>query len=226
MAVAAVIFDVDGVLLELTQAEEDAFFYPFEVLYGLTGLSRDWDSYRIRNDQNIIEEILEKHLARPPEDGECNAVAAAYVGHARHSLAKGLLTPKLIPGAPRLLKALAHDGVAIGIATANLLEITRLRLEAMGLWKFIGAHASGADGGGHKRDVLARVIAGTGLAPDRVVYLGDNLNDVDAGLSAGVHFIGFATEEARRQKLKGAGAAHIAATHAQSLQLIRQILGR
>src|SRR5690606_8860878 len=41
----AVIFDVDGVLLDLTRPEEDAFFAPFERLYGLTGLSRDWDSY-------------------------------------------------------------------------------------------------------------------------------------------------------------------------------------
>ena len=47
---AAVIFDVDGVLLHLTPEEEDAFFRPFEDLHGLTGLSRDWNSYRIRND--------------------------------------------------------------------------------------------------------------------------------------------------------------------------------
>jgi FMN phosphatase YigB (HAD superfamily) len=35
MVDAAVIFDVDGVLLELTSAEEDAFFLPFEQRYGL-----------------------------------------------------------------------------------------------------------------------------------------------------------------------------------------------
>ena len=45
MADAAVIFDVDGVLLELTSAEEDAFFVPFENRYGLKNLSRDWNSY-------------------------------------------------------------------------------------------------------------------------------------------------------------------------------------
>ena len=33
----AVIFDVDGVLLDLTRAEEDAFFLPFERRYGLNG---------------------------------------------------------------------------------------------------------------------------------------------------------------------------------------------
>ena len=46
MADAAVIFDVDGVLLHLTPEEEDAFFRPFEDLHGLTGLSRDWKRQR------------------------------------------------------------------------------------------------------------------------------------------------------------------------------------
>ena len=46
MTAAAVIFDVDGVLLELMAAEEDAFFAPLTARYGLTNLSRDWNSYR------------------------------------------------------------------------------------------------------------------------------------------------------------------------------------
>ena len=61
MADAAVIFDVDGVLLELTRAEEDAFFVPFERRYGLKDISRDWNSYAVRNDENIIAEILARH---------------------------------------------------------------------------------------------------------------------------------------------------------------------
>ena len=57
----AVIFDVDGVLLDLTAPEEGAFFRAFERLHGITGLSPDWDSYRVRNDEHIIAEILERH---------------------------------------------------------------------------------------------------------------------------------------------------------------------
>ena len=55
-------------------------------------------------------------------------------------------------------------------------------------------HAHGADGGGHKREILARAIAATGLPRNRIVYIGDNLNDVEAGLANGVHFIGFSTD--------------------------------
>ena len=75
---SAVIFDVDGPLLELTPAEENAFFAPFQSLYGLTGLSNDWDGYRTRNDEEIIAEILENHLGRAPHDHEMTGIAEEY----------------------------------------------------------------------------------------------------------------------------------------------------
>ena len=33
-------------------------------------------------------------------------------------------------------------------------------------------------------------MTATGVPKQRIVYIGDNLNDVDAGLANGVHFIG------------------------------------
>ena len=74
MADAAVIFDVDGVLLELTRAEEDAFFVPFEKRYGLKDISRDWNSYAVRNDENIISEILARPGLSDHEAGLSNGV--------------------------------------------------------------------------------------------------------------------------------------------------------
>lgn len=219
-ASAAVIFDVDGVLLELTPAEEDLFFVPFARRYGLTGLSRDWDSYRTRNDEDIIAEILKTHGL--PSD-ERPAVIRDYLGVLEDSLRTSAVTPVEIAGARRLLDGLA--GVASrGIATANLLSAARLRLEAAGLWAQVAALPFGAEGGGHKRGTVARAIAATGLPKHRIVYIGDNLNDVDAGLSNGIHFIGFATEAARRERLRRAGAGHLSGDHATTLQLISRLL--
>ena len=216
----AVIFDVDGVLLDLTRAEEDAFFLPFERRYGLTGLSRDWGSYAIRNDHNIIEEILEAHdLATSERD----AVLGDYIEVLRGGLLGGLLSPVAIPGARQLLDALATEA-ALGIATANILAAARLRLEAAGLWNAVAHHPFGADGGGHKRDIVARAIAATGLPKHRIVYVGDNRNDVEAGRANGVGFIGFSRDAARRQALAAAGAPWVSSDHQATLRLIRQIL--
>ena len=117
MADAAVIFDVDGVLLELTRPEEDAFFVPFERRYGLKGLSRDWNSYAIRNDENIIAEILARHGLPEHEHG---GVVTDYLEVLRQQLADGTIQSVVIQGALELLQNL-RGSVRIGIATANLL---------------------------------------------------------------------------------------------------------
>ena len=217
---SAVIFDVDGVLLDLTAAEEDAFFLAFERLYGITGLSRDWDSYRVRNDAHIIAEILARHGL--PASGHA-AVAAEYLAILSDGIASRRLTAVEIAGARELLASLAD--LRLGIATANLLSAARLRLQSVGLWEPVSALAFGAEGSGHKRETVARAIAATGLPKHRIVYVGDNLNDVDAGLANGVHFIGFALDAARREKLKAAGAQRVSGDHTTTLALARELLG-
>jgi beta-phosphoglucomutase-like phosphatase (HAD superfamily) len=222
----AVIFDVDGVLLDLTPAEEDAFFAPFERLYGLTGLSRDWDSYRVRNDEDIIREILERHAGRPPETDEMSRHMAAYCAHLEHGYRCGTLKVEAIPGARDLLECLARlPGLALGTATANVLRAAEIRLIESGLWEQVSAFACGADGGGHKREILARAIDRLALHPGRIVYIGDNLNDLEAGEATGVHFIGFAVEPARRDRLAAAGAKQVSGDHCTTLSLIDAALG-
>jgi phosphoglycolate phosphatase-like HAD superfamily hydrolase len=139
-------------------------------------------------------------------------------------LSGGALTAVEIPGARPLLSTLRGDGFAIGIATANLVDAARLRLASAGLWDLVAEIPFGADGGGAKAEILARAIAATGLPRNRIVYLGDNLNDVDAGLRNSVHFIGFARDSARRDKLEQAGAKTVCGDHDTSYQLISSML--
>jgi HAD superfamily hydrolase (TIGR01549 family) len=217
---SAVIFDVDGVLLELTAAEEDTFFLTFQQLYGITGLSRDWDSYRVRNDEQIIAEILEQHGL--PET-EISKVTERYLAILSARLESGLIAPVPITGTEQLLAHLSGRR-RVGIATANLLSAARLRLDRAGLWSPVSNLAFGAEDSGHKRQTVASAIAATGLPKSRIVYVGDNLNDVDAGLSNGVHFIGFAGDAERRTRLAAAGAEHIAADHQKTAGLIETLL--
>ena len=216
---SAVIFDVDGVLLDLTPQEEDAFFLAFERRYGITGLSRDWDSYKVRNDEHIIAEILGSHGIDPDER---DTVGSEYLAILSDGLTSGALRAAEIPGARDLLDSL--HGANRGIATANLLPAAKLRLEACGLWGFVSGLAFGAEGSGHKRETVARAIAATGLPKNRIVYVGDNLNDAEAGLSNGVHFIGFSENADRRDRLRQAGATHVSGNHACTAEIISKLL--
>jgi phosphoglycolate phosphatase-like HAD superfamily hydrolase len=220
---AAIIFDVDGVLLDLTAAEEDAFFWAFARLHGLEGLSRDWDSYLVRNDENIITEILTRHFGRPPSREEHQAVIRSYLEHLASDIRLKRLMPSPVEGASELLGSL-RGRAELGIATANLLEAAELRLGAASLWAPVRAHAFGANGGGAKCDILARAIAGTGLPRERIVFIGDNLNDVEAGLAHGVNFIGFSRDPAKGRRLAEAGAQQVCNHHQDTLKHIEEAL--
>lgn len=216
MVECAIIFDVDGVLLELTQDEEEIFFAALSKFVPTENLSRDWDSYRIRNDEDIIAEILARNQ-RPPALME--DVKAHYVSLLKSAGVKAVA----IAGATGVLEAFKGKA-QLGIATANLLAAAQHRLQQVNFWQPVCAHAHGADGGGHKSAILGRAVSHLNMTPTRIVYIGDNLNDVTAGLAHGVHFIGFSEHSGRREALRAAGAKHISANHGETIASIHQLL--
>lgn len=221
----AVIFDVDGPLLDLTAPESAAFFVPFEERYDLTGLSEDWDSYRVRNDVEIYREILTDHLGIASVETDTKQLCERYLSLLQQMYEQSSAYVSPIAGARDLLKTLAQvNGVALGTATANFEAAAKMRLERAGMWDFVQNFHSGAEGGGAKRDILARVMKRLDLPADRVVFLGDNLNDLDAAQANGTWFIGFHVDAVKRDRLTAAGAETVTGDHSESLRLIRQFL--
>lgn len=220
-ATCAVIFDVDGVLLELTRAEEEVFFEALSRFVPTENLSRDWNSYRIRNDDDIVTEILQRN--RFPL-----SLKTEVINHYIALLGKKLRSTEVatlpIMGAHALLAEVQAFAV-LGIATANFREAACLRLEVAGLWGPVSLHAFGADGGGHKSQILARTLAALDVPKSRVVYVGDNLNDMLAGRENAIDFIGFSENAERRQALSEAGTRDLASNHMETLGIIRQFLG-
>jgi HAD superfamily hydrolase (TIGR01549 family) len=220
MADWAVIFDVDGVLLELTPAEEELFFIPFASRCDASKLSRDWNSYRIRNDEEIVAEIIER-LGLP--EAEKQNIKIEYLNLLRAQLATKALASSPIKGAENLLTA-CSEFAKLGIATANFREAAKLRLASAKLWNHVSAHAYGADGGGHKSEILARVLQSIDLPKSNIIYVGDNVNDVEAGLMSGVQFIGFSENTDRLKTLQTHGAQFLAQNHEQTMAFINSFL--
>lgn len=220
MVNAAIIFDVDGVLLDLTRAEEELFFEPFASRCDVSKLSRDWNSYLIRNDEDIVAELVERHGLHKSEQP---VIIAEYLKLLEQQLSTRQIISQEIEGAAHLLKSSA-EFAALGIATANLREAAKLRLEQTNLWHHVSAHAFGADGGGHKHEILGRALASFNLPKSRIIYIGDNVNDVIAGLTHRVHFIGFNQNPARLEQLRQAGAKTLSSNHLSTLKRIHTFL--
>lgn len=215
----AIIFDVDGVLLELTRDEEEIFFTALSKYVPTENLSRDWNSYRIRNDDDIIAEILERNDL--PLTYKAN-IMNHYVKSLEAALQNTLQSVE-IKGAKPLLHHLSNRAT-LGIATANLKAAASLRLQQTGLWPLVSNHAEGADGGGHKSKILARLLSRMKMPRSQVIFIGDNINDVEAGLDNGVHFIGFSTHADRRAVLQSHGARHISANHSETFTLLQGLM--
>ncbi len=215
-----IIFDVDGVLLELTRDEEELFFEPFRSRWDINKLSRDWNSYKIRNDEDIIREVVARHDLPP---AEAEIIAAEYLTLLEQRLHTRQLLSQAIAGAQPLLKKL-NGKARLGIATANFRRAAELRLKQTALWDNVSGLAFGADGGGHKSAILARAISASGVSPQRIIFIGDNVNDVVAGLENNVHFIGFSTSAERREKLADAGAKHLSPHHSHTETLLDNLL--
>ena len=215
----AIIFDLDGVLLELTRAEEELFFQPFAKRIDATILSRDWNSYAIRNDEDIVREIVERYDLPA---SEVAIITAEYLALLEQEL-QGALRSEAIASAAMLLMEFSNVA-KLGIATANFREAARLRLQQTEMWSPVSAVAFGAEGGGHKSAILARAIVATGLPRSHIIFIGDNVNDVRAGLENAVHFIGFSSDAARRKALAAAGAKTLCSHHGETRVMIQQIL--
>jgi HAD superfamily hydrolase (TIGR01549 family) len=220
MADWAIIFDVDGVLLELTRAEEELFFQPFASRCDASKLSRDWNSYRIRNDEDIIAEIVKRYEL--PE-AENENIKNQYLALLHQQLKTKTLSSSPVIGAHKLLRA-CSGFATIGIATANFREAAKLRLESAELWHHVSARVFGADGGGHKHEILKRALHAIDLPKSHIIYVGDNINDVEAGLMNGVRFIGFSENADRLKTLKAHGAQFLAQNHEQTLAIINSFL--
>ena len=220
MADWAIIFDVDGVLLELTPAEEELFFMPFASRCEASQLSRDWNSYCVRNDEDIIAEIVERHGIAETEKQN---IKEEYLALLRQRLASKHISSIEIKDANAILSACSTFAM-LGIATANFRAAAKLRLEQADLWQHVSNHAFGADGGGAKREILARALANINLPKSNIIYIGDNVNDVEAGLMNDVRFIGFSEDSDRLKTLKFNGAENLAQSHKQTWAIINQFL--
>ena len=97
-------------------------------------------------------------------------------------------------------------------------------MQQTGLWSHVSELAQGADGGGHKSAILAQLLERVAVPRSNIIYIGDNLNDVEAGLLNNVHFIGFSTDGTRRNELKAHGARHISENHTETLHIVISLM--
>ena len=179
----ALILDFDGVILESVEVKTEGFRKLFSFVPGLvdeivayhrknTGVSR-FDKFR-----HIYREILKEPLS----EDQFRFLSDRYA----ELVVEGVVNSPYVPGAREFLRSW-HVRIPLSVVSASpqgeLGDIVRRRGLSPCFRKVYGAPT-------RKEDAIREILEVTGCPPDRVLFVGDAVNDLKAARAAGVRFVG------------------------------------
>ena len=198
MTISAVLFDLDGTLVDSLDDLTEA------VNHMLAGLGRpQLDPAQVRQlvgkgARNLVQRALD---TSSPE--EINLGLSAFTEfNALHIADKS----RLYPGARELLQQLAADGIRMAVISNKQESLSRLILKTLGVDAFFDIIAGGDTFPEMKPSPLplVHVIDGFNCSPAGAVMVGDSINDIQAGKRAGIATIGCSWGYGGAEELYGA----------------------
>ena len=190
--IRAVLFDLDGTLIDSTDAIVDSWFYAFDTIG------------RPRPDRQLILDTIGYPLRQQipmMTDYDVDECIRIYRGHyTAHSAPK----TSLLPGAAETLASFREHGLRMGFVTSKKREAAEMLLEHLGALHYMDARIGPLEVTHHKPhpEPVEKAMDLLGVAPSETVFVGDMHFDVVAGQAAGVTTVAVATGYQSRQDLE------------------------
>jgi HAD superfamily hydrolase (TIGR01509 family) len=199
---AAVLFDVDGTLVDTTYLHAVTWWQALAQHGHPVPMARIHRAVGMGSDR-----LLPYLLGEEPDDELSGALTAA------HSSLYRPYWPHLmpLPGAGDLLRACAARGLGVVLASsASSDELSALR-EALAADDVITTATSASDASTSKPapDILQVALERSGTPAGEAVFVGDSVWDVEAAARAGVPCIAFECGGTSRSELRDAGAVAV-----------------
>lgn len=209
MRLDAAVFDIDCTLIKTGGAGLKAFDHVIQPLG--SPLPADYSPSGKTDWQIICEYYLLAH-GREPLAAERVDLAAAYIRRLPIDIEICMPHYQVLPGVNRLLDFFDQNNVALGLGTGNLVEAARLKLEPGDLHhRFsFGGYGSDARDRGHvlqKALDRAALVLGREFDPERALFVGDTIRDIDAARAVGGRVIAVATGDQSVDELASADLA-------------------
>lgn len=194
----AVLFDVDGTLVDSTYLHVVAWWQAFRDA-GEPVPMRDVHRRIGMGAPRLVKETL----GRDDED--------AVDGHTRR-FAPFLDEVRALPGAVDLLRHCAASGLTVVLATsAGTEEVESQRAALADATDVLTAVTSSADAEESKPDpdILEVALERGGATPQRCVFVGDTVWDIEAAARLGIACVGVLTGGVGEDELRAAGAVEV-----------------
>jgi phosphoglycolate phosphatase-like HAD superfamily hydrolase len=205
----AILFDIDGTLIDSGGASDRAWHRAFEELHGV-----DVEIAAVTGkgvpDPAVGRQAFEAVIGREPGDEEMRALMARRLEHLPEEV-EGSDGYRVMPGVEELLDGLIERGSLLGLTTGNVEGAAHIKLARADLNRFFSFGGYGSDSPDRteltKRALeRAALVAGEPIDLAAAFSIGDTPRDIEAGHGAGIRVTGVATGKYSVAQLLGAGA--------------------
>ena len=208
----AVLFDVDGTLVDTGGAGARSWRYAFNELYGIAA---DIGSYSNAGmtDPEVARRTFAATVGREPTNSELARLFATYLLRLSDEVA---VSPacRVLAGTQETLRSLVDRGTLLGIVSGAMEGAARVKLARGRLNRFFLFGGYGSDSPDRvrlTRAAMARAEAlhGRDLEPTDFYVVGDTPLDISAARGAGARSVGVASGKYSLDELRAAGADHL-----------------
>jgi phosphoglycolate phosphatase-like HAD superfamily hydrolase len=205
----AILFDIDGTLIDSGGASDRAWHRAFEELHGV-----DVEIAAVTGkgvpDPAVGRRAFEAVIGREATGEEMEALLAKRLEYLPEEVERSR-GYRVMPGVEELLDRLIDEGPLLGLTTGNVEGAAQIKLARAGLNRFFSFGGYGSDSPDRteltKRALeRAALVAGGPLDLDAVFSVGDTPRDVEAGHGARIRVTGVATGKYSVAQLLEAGA--------------------
>jgi phosphoglycolate phosphatase-like HAD superfamily hydrolase len=218
----AVLFDIDGTLIDTGGAGAASWRLAFDELYGIPADIGEFTDAGM-TDPAVGRMTFEAVMHRAPERKEFTRLLERRL-HFLHQTVEESEGYRVLAGVQELMPKLIEDGYLLGLVTGNVEAAAHIKLHRARLNRFFSFGGYGSDStdrGELTRIALRRaaLVYGETVTPAQAITVGDTPNDVEGAHAAGLQCVGVGSHHFNVEQLRQAGADYAIASLEEPLPL-------
>lgn len=192
-----VLFDFDGTIMDSEQMIIGCFAYLYQKYGNINDFTEEIQ-------KEVFGPPLKEELKKLFPNQDTEVLMSDYTNFQKSLPGRHIVST--LPHTEEVLKKLKRQGYVLGVVTSRLTDSCEMWVKDLKLESYFNIIV-GTEKYRHAKpepDGIIEACELLNVGHDSVVYVGDNVSDVECGKNAGVYTVGFATNPTKREKIEAA----------------------